>query len=205
MNPGQPAQARDPLEAALTVKRRLGNRPGQIDSLTTLGTVYVFLGDVVLGLSAFEESRALCQALGDEDALARSEWATGGAIYEGIGEYERAIGHFQRALELSRKLRNRALECRSLLMIGAASVAGLLRRVPPAARGGIAMNFPMDSPVFQFFYWLVNTAGLGGIAVSLVGGGSVLAYFLTLRWIRRGGEADDAETYAYPTPALHEP
>jgi hypothetical protein len=65
------------------------------------------------------------------------------------------------------------------------------------------MNFPMDNPLFQFFYWLVNTAGLGGIVVGLVGGGSLLAYALTLRWIHQGGQSDEAETYAYPTPALH--
>ncbi len=64
------------------------------------------------------------------------------------------------------------------------------------------MNFPMEYPIFQFFYWLVNTAGLGGIIVGLVGGGSILAYGLMLRWISRGGEGD-VETFAYPTPALH--
>ncbi len=66
------------------------------------------------------------------------------------------------------------------------------------------MKFPMDLPLFQFFYWLVNTAGLGGIAVSLVGGGSLLAYGLTLRWINLGSQANETETYAYPTSALHD-
>jgi len=65
------------------------------------------------------------------------------------------------------------------------------------------MNFPMEYPIFQFFYWVVNTASLGGIAVSLVGGGSVLAYFLTLRWIADGGRVSGVDTYAYPTPSLH--
>jgi len=65
------------------------------------------------------------------------------------------------------------------------------------------MNFPMEYPLFQFFYWLVNTPGLGGIAVALVGGGSVLAYALTLRWIHKGAQAEEAETYTYPTPGLH--
>lgn len=65
------------------------------------------------------------------------------------------------------------------------------------------MNFPMQYPLFQFFYWLVNTAGLGGIAVAIMGGGSVLAYFLTLRWIARGTPANDAETYSHPPPTLH--
>lgn len=66
------------------------------------------------------------------------------------------------------------------------------------------MNFPMDNPLFQFFYWLVNTAGLGGIVVAVIGGGSLLVYALTLRWIRQGGQSDEPETYAYPTPALHQ-
>ena len=64
------------------------------------------------------------------------------------------------------------------------------------------MNFPMEYPIFQFFYWLVNTTGLGGIIVALVGGGSVLAYALPLRWIRNGAQADERDTYAYPTPTL---
>lgn len=69
------------------------------------------------------------------------------------------------------------------------------------------MNFPMQYPIFRFFYWLVNTAGLGGIVVGLVGGGSVLAYALTLRWIQKGAQVDEAAAYTYPTAALytHEP
>lgn len=67
------------------------------------------------------------------------------------------------------------------------------------------MNFPMELLIFQFFYWLVNTPGIGGVAVALVGGGSVLAYALTLRWIHLGAKVEEKETYAYPTPALHHP
>lgn len=64
------------------------------------------------------------------------------------------------------------------------------------------MLFPMDNPLFQFLYALVDTPGLGGIAVAIVGGGSITAYFFVLRWIRNGANADEAETYTYPTPAL---
>lgn len=66
------------------------------------------------------------------------------------------------------------------------------------------MNFPLDNPIFQFFYWLVNTAGLGGLIVGLIVIISVSAYGSALRWIARGAQADELETYAYPTPALHE-
>ena len=66
------------------------------------------------------------------------------------------------------------------------------------------MNFPLENPIFQFFYWLVNTPGLGGLAVGLV-----LIIFIgtvgsALRWIALGAQADEAETYAYPTPGLHD-
>jgi hypothetical protein len=65
------------------------------------------------------------------------------------------------------------------------------------------VNFP-DTPVFQFFYWLVNTPGLGGVAVGLIVIISVGAVGSALAWIARGAQANEPETYAYPTPALHE-
>ncbi len=66
------------------------------------------------------------------------------------------------------------------------------------------MNFPLENPIFQFLYWLVNTAGLGGLVVALIVIISVSAYGGALRWIARGAQADELETYAYPTPALHD-
>ncbi len=65
------------------------------------------------------------------------------------------------------------------------------------------MNFPMDIPLFRFFYWLINTAGLGGLAVLLICGGLVTVFLFTLRWIASGSEADE-EVYAFPTSALLE-
>ncbi len=65
------------------------------------------------------------------------------------------------------------------------------------------MNFPLEYPVFQFLFWFVNTAGVGGVVVALVGLGSLLSYLLVLRWISLAKQEDDASTYTYPTPALH--
>jgi len=64
------------------------------------------------------------------------------------------------------------------------------------------MNFPMTQPIFQFFYWLVNTPGLGGAVILLLSLGSVLAAFWTLLWISDGRRAKESETYSYPTPSL---
>lgn len=63
------------------------------------------------------------------------------------------------------------------------------------------MNFP-NSPLFDFLYWLINTAGNGGVAVGIIAGLSIISYGLTLRWIVRGAQADEKETYSYPTSSL---
>ena len=64
------------------------------------------------------------------------------------------------------------------------------------------MNFPMLQPIYQFFYWLVNTAGLGGVVLLLLIPGAALAAIWTLSWIRDGSQAKESETYSYPTPTL---
>jgi hypothetical protein len=66
------------------------------------------------------------------------------------------------------------------------------------------MHFPLDNPFFQFFYWLVDTPGLGGLSVGLIVVIWLIAAGSAVRWIARGALADEPETYAYPTPALHE-
>ena len=64
------------------------------------------------------------------------------------------------------------------------------------------MNFPMEDPIFRFIYWLLNTAGIGGISVLLLIGGLVSTFALVLRWVTRGAQADEPEQYAFPTPTL---
>lgn len=62
------------------------------------------------------------------------------------------------------------------------------------------MNFPLEQPLFQFFYWLVNTPGVGAAAVGLLIGSAVLAFGLTLRWIF---SAKQAKQEAHPYPPGH--
>ncbi len=66
------------------------------------------------------------------------------------------------------------------------------------------MNWPMEYPIFQFFYWLVNTPGIGGIFVAIMAGSIVFTFGSVLRWIARGGQAKETETFTYPTSGLHE-
>lgn len=63
------------------------------------------------------------------------------------------------------------------------------------------MNVPIDLPIFQFFYWLVNTPGVGSAFAAAAGIGSITVYFFILRGIRAA--KDEGVTYSYPTPAIH--
>jgi len=62
------------------------------------------------------------------------------------------------------------------------------------------MNFPLEQPLFQFFYWLVNTPGVGAAVVGLLVGAAVTTFALTLRWI---ASAKDAGQESYPYPPQH--
>ncbi len=64
------------------------------------------------------------------------------------------------------------------------------------------MNLPPDLPLLRFVYWLVNTPGIGGLAVIGVVITCVGSFAAALRWIARGGQAGETATYAYPTPTL---
>jgi hypothetical protein len=66
------------------------------------------------------------------------------------------------------------------------------------------MNFPIDNPIFRFFYWLVNTPGLGGIVVGILAGSLLLTYGTVLRWISNGAQSKESETFTYPTSSLDE-
>ena len=66
------------------------------------------------------------------------------------------------------------------------------------------MTLPPDTPILRFIFWLVNTPGLGGLAVGAIVAGSLASFAAALRWIARGAAVAEGSVYAYPTPALHE-
>lgn len=80
-------------------------------------------------------------------------------------------------------------------------MVGPLYRLPYQLE--VKMNFP-DNAFIRFLYWLINSPGIGGITVSLLGIGIVTAVGSILNWIARGRNADETEVYSYPTPALHQ-
>ncbi len=75
--------------------------------------------------------------------------------------------------------------------------------LPFSLDGGSSVNFPNSQPLYQFFYWLVNTPGLGGIVLIVLTFSVVVAAIATFRWIYAGGKGEETETYSYPTPPLY--
>lgn len=65
------------------------------------------------------------------------------------------------------------------------------------------MNFP-DTPFFHLVYWILNTAGVGGVVSILLAGTLISGFFLAIRWVVMGAKADESEVYSYPTSSLIE-
>lgn len=65
------------------------------------------------------------------------------------------------------------------------------------------MNFP-DTPFFHLVYWLLNTAGIGGIFSLVLATSLITGFFLAIRWVVMGAKADENEVYSYPTSSLIE-
>jgi hypothetical protein len=73
--------------------------------------------------------------------------------------------------------------------------------MPFTFNGGFSMNFPTQ-PLFEFFYWLVNTPGLGGIVLAFLTAGVIVAAIFTLRWICAGKQVKPSDAYSYPAESL---
>ena len=52
------------------------------------------------------------------------------------------------------------------------------------------MNFPLESPLFQRLYWLINTPGVGAVMIGLIVGTALVSFFLSLRKIHAAAEND---------------
>jgi hypothetical protein len=86
--------------------------------------------------------------------------------------------------------------------VDTSTVLSLFRKGRRFKYGDKSMNFP-DTALISFLYAVINTPSIGGIVVGVLATGIAFSVGLTLRWIAQGGQVDEPEVYAYPTPALH--
>lgn len=64
------------------------------------------------------------------------------------------------------------------------------------------MSIPPE-PILNFIYWLLNTPGIGGLAVAAIVLACLGGSAAVLRWIVAAGQVDEGPVYPYPPSALH--
>jgi CHAT domain-containing protein/tetratricopeptide (TPR) repeat protein len=114
---GRFAQAREALEQALAIDRRLGSRWAVAYDLRNLGLTHLREGDAAAALPLLREAAAEAEAIGDRVNEAKAWLAVGEALAGGnaAGEARDAFG---RALEAARSMVLREVEWRALHGLG---------------------------------------------------------------------------------------
>lgn len=103
---------------ALSLYRVLGDRLGESQTLTNLGTVYNYLGEQRIALDYFAQALPLTQAIGDR-ATQATILNNLGRVYHEMGETQTALKSLIQALLVFREVGNRTGEAITLSNIGA--------------------------------------------------------------------------------------
>jgi CHAT domain-containing protein/TPR repeat protein len=115
---GDHAQAIDVLQQALKIQTELGDRQGQIYSLSNLGTAHLVLGQYAEAIDYFQQALPLTQEVKDVASEGFAVFSLGRA-YSNLGQYPQAQEFFQQALAIQQQLKNPAGEAQILTEIGA--------------------------------------------------------------------------------------
>jgi non-specific serine/threonine protein kinase len=118
---GDYAAAREHYEAALAIRRALGDRGGVGAVLSNLGLLAYEQGDYASALSLHEQSLAVDRELGDRWGVAVSLIHLGGLAAR-HGDATAARAHYEESLAIFRELGDRAHVANSLRSLGALSV-----------------------------------------------------------------------------------
>ncbi|MCL4833046.1 MAG: tetratricopeptide repeat protein [Caldilineaceae bacterium] len=115
---GKFVEARQELEAALALARRLENRPEEAKILAALATVaHLYRRDYSAALAYNQHALEIRRTIGDRAGEGASLLALG-QTYSGQGSYAEAIAAFQRALAVQQSLGNRWWEAIVWNMLG---------------------------------------------------------------------------------------
>jgi tetratricopeptide (TPR) repeat protein len=127
-------------QEALEIKRKIGNRDAEGDSLNKLGLAYFQLGQYAQARDILEESINLHQETGDRTGECLS-LAYLGLLYHHLDQEEDAREHIQNAVEISRSLGNRSYQALALTVSGHIYLsAGKLSEAESAYRGSMAIR-----------------------------------------------------------------
>lgn len=106
-------KALESYQSALKIRRSLGDRRGQAQSLTNIGAVYALQSQPQNALHSYTEAQTLWQEIGDKYSAGRTLNYLGLAYYE-LKDAAQARDYFTRALALRRLTNDREGEANTL-------------------------------------------------------------------------------------------
>jgi CHAT domain-containing protein/Tfp pilus assembly protein PilF len=113
----QLAAALELLQKALFIYQEIGDRFGQGNTLTNIGTVYYSLGKADEAIHYWQQSLPIARQVGDRP-VEQKVLANLGAVYNDRNEYAKAIEYYQKASEISRLLNDRQGEEKARSQLG---------------------------------------------------------------------------------------
>ena len=119
LNLGQYPKAIEFYQQSLAIKKELGDRQGQANSLNNLGNAYLNLGQYPKAIKFHQQSLAIFQELGDRQGQA-SSLGNLGLAYRNLGQYPKAIEYHQQSLAIFQELGDRQGQASSLGNLGLA-------------------------------------------------------------------------------------
>ncbi|WYL98014.2 MAG: CHAT domain-containing tetratricopeptide repeat protein [Gloeotrichia echinulata IR180] len=115
---GEKQKALSFYNQALPLRRAVGDRSGEANTLHNIGGVYDALGEKQKALSFYNQALPLLRAVGDRSGEANTLHNIG-AVYSDLGEQQKALSFYNQALPLHRAVGDRSGEANTLTSIGA--------------------------------------------------------------------------------------
>jgi class 3 adenylate cyclase/tetratricopeptide (TPR) repeat protein len=160
---GDYSQARQALEASLSLATALGHQRGLATALNRLGGVAYNQGDYPSASEAFQQSLAIRRALGDKEGIAISLGSLGN-VARSQGDYPAARQFFEESLSLRREIGDQRGMVYSLGYLGnVARALGEHQRAQAYYEEGLAISRALGDK--SNIALLLGT--LGGLAVEL--------------------------------------
>ncbi len=110
-------KALEKYNEALPIRRAVGDRNGEAETLTNIGSVYQALGEMRKALEKYNEALPLRRAVDDRSGEAET-LDNIGVVYQYLGETRKALEKHNEALPLRRALGDRSGEAQTLHNIG---------------------------------------------------------------------------------------
>jgi tetratricopeptide (TPR) repeat protein/transcriptional regulator with XRE-family HTH domain len=134
-------------QTALTAARQAGDRPGEADAVTWLGTLQRETGDYPAAAASFAQAMAIYGDLSDGSGRARALNQLG-FLQVLTGEYPAAAASHQQAIDIARDIGERVIEANTIITVG------LLQQLTgdyPAAAASLELALAMFGDLGDLF------------------------------------------------------